>query len=91
MDPKNTSKSTMKYIKERRMKVLEWPPQSPDLNIIENLWKDLKHAIHGICHTYQRIFLSLKYSARNTWEKIQKQELKDSKLATESVYKVLKE
>ena len=29
------------------MKVLEWPPQSSDFNILENLWRDLKHAIHA--------------------------------------------
>ena len=46
-DPKHTSKSTMKYLQERLMKVLEWPPQSSDFNIIENLWRDLKHAVHA--------------------------------------------
>lgn len=33
--PKYTSKSTMKYLQERRITVLDWPPHSPDLNIIK--------------------------------------------------------
>ena len=37
-DPKHTSKSPMKYLQDRQMKVLEWSPQSPDT---ENLWRDL--------------------------------------------------
>ncbi len=29
------------------MKVLEWPNQSPDLNLIEMMWHDLKQSIHA--------------------------------------------
>uniref|UniRef100_A0AAQ5YFT3 Tc1-like transposase DDE domain-containing protein n=1 Tax=Amphiprion ocellaris TaxID=80972 RepID=A0AAQ5YFT3_AMPOC len=35
-DPKHTSK----------IQVMEWPAQSLDLNPIENLWADIKNAIH---------------------------------------------
>ena len=29
------------------MRVLEWSSRSPDLNIIENQWRDLKHTVHA--------------------------------------------
>ncbi|KAK3544300.1 hypothetical protein QTP86_009137 [Hemibagrus guttatus] len=36
-DPKHTSKSTSEWLKKNKMKALEWPSQSPDLNPIEML------------------------------------------------------
>ena len=38
-------KSVKSFLARKRVQLIEWPPYSPDLNPIENLWQWMKHVL----------------------------------------------
>ena len=37
----------MDYLRQKRIKTLHWPPQSPDLNPIEHIWGIIKQKLYS--------------------------------------------
>ena len=46
--PCHTAKKVKKFFTEKKIKVLKWPANSPDLKIIENIWRILKFKLNRI-------------------------------------------
>ncbi len=44
-DKKHSSHKTLKWLSENGIRVLDWPPQSLDLNPIEHLWFHMNHRL----------------------------------------------
>ncbi len=66
-DPKHTSKDTVGFLKKNRVKVIQWPSMSPDLNPIEHLWGILKRQVE---HHSPSSIQSLKEVILEEWKKI---------------------
>ncbi|CAK1589275.1 unnamed protein product [Parnassius mnemosyne] len=44
-DPKHTAKVVKEFLRSQSVAVLDWPPYSPDINPIENLWFRVKKIV----------------------------------------------
>lgn len=45
-DHRHSINSTTERLRKKRVKVLQWPSRSPDLNLNKMLWRDFKRAVH---------------------------------------------
>ena len=66
-DPKHRSKITTELLQQKKIRLLEWPSQSPDLNPIDMLWHDLKKAVHT---RHLKNIAELKQFCKEEWSKI---------------------
>jgi transposase len=57
------------WLRDKTQNVLEWPSQSPDLNPIEHLWRDLKIAVPRCSPSH---LTELERICREEWEKLLK-------------------
>ncbi|KAF2358526.1 Transposase Tc1-like, partial [Trinorchestia longiramus] len=46
-DLKHSANETKDWLRMKAMNILEWPSQSPDMTLIENLWRELKMKIQN--------------------------------------------
>ena len=51
--PCHTAKKTMDFLKSRNLSLLPWPPLSPDLSPIENLWGIISKMVYRGGKTYE--------------------------------------
>ena len=60
-DHKHTAKSVKMWFNAKKINLLEWPAQSPDLNPIENLWEEVDRNINRSTATnLDRLWIKIK-------------------------------
>ena len=65
-NPKHTAKTMQEWLWDKNLNVLEWPSQSPDLNPIKHLWKEVKIAVQQHSPTN---LTEVERICREEWEK----------------------
>lgn len=73
-DPKHTAKKTRAFFRSTRIKSMEWPPQSPDLNPIENLWAILENKVDTTNVTNKQAYFA---ALQKAWDDLDQQHLRN--------------
>jgi hypothetical protein len=68
-DPNHTAKTTQECLRDKSLNVLEWPSQSPDLNAIKNICRDLEISVQQ--HSPFNL-TELERICREEWENLPK-------------------
>lgn len=79
----HVSKSTKEWLFDKEINTIEWPPNSPDLNLIENIWGLLVRKIYRKTMTFSDIE-ELKNEIMKEWKKL-------PKIVFQNLYKSLAE
>jgi hypothetical protein len=64
-DPKHTAKMVKNWLENQPFSILDWPPQSPDLNPIEHIWQMLKIKLNS--------YPTMASGVHELWDRVQEQ------------------
>lgn len=65
----HASQATKEFLSELNISVMQWPAPSPDLNPIENLWRDMARSVYGKGRQYHSMG-ELEASVKKAWSDI---------------------
>lgn len=74
--PIHTAGLMKRWFQEKKMKVLDWPPYSPDLNPIENVWGLLARKVYANGKQFDNV-RDLKTAVLRAWSEIDQSYLKN--------------
>ena len=65
-DPKHKARKVQRWINDAKINLVEWPSNSPDMNIIKHVWNDIEIRLRA--RTFQpRNFEELKAAVEEEW------------------------
>ena len=70
LDSKHTSAVTRKWLDSHHITTLPWAPNSPDMNILENVWDRLDQKVHSR-NPLPRTVNELWVAIREEWYKLE--------------------
>jgi hypothetical protein len=71
--PIHRSKMTQEFLKENKIETVSWPPVSPDLNLIENVWGWLVRKVYEggkVYHTVEDLWITIQAKWREIPESL---------------------